>query len=247
MRLTEQVWLVASGDSGVGLTDPWDAHAYLVDGGGEAALVDAGLGRDPDALLTNVRAAGVDPATVRHVVVTHAHPDHAGGAGPLADRLPELAVVASPRVAGWIRDADEQAMSLEVGKRAEFYPPDHSVQPCPRVRGARDGERLRVGACELELVATPGHSAGHCCVLLHGGDRSVLFTGDCVFWGGQVSLTATWDCDVPAYGRSLARLARLHVDAMLPGHHAWSLSRGQRHIDAAHRRFSNGFVPPSIV
>lgn len=247
MRLTEQVTLVASGDSGVGITDPWDAHAYLVDGGGEAALVDAGIGRDPDALLANVRAAGVDPAALRFLVVSHAHPDHSGGAGPLAERLPDLTVVASPEVAGWLRDGDEEAMSLAIGKRAEFYPPDHRVDRCPRARGADDGERLRVGACELELLATPGHSAGHCCVLLHGGDRAVLFSGDCLFWGGRVSVIHTWDCDIQAYGRSIARLARLEVDALLPGHHAWSLSGGQRHVEAAHRRFSNGFVPPSIV
>lgn len=46
MRLAERVHLVASGQLGVGLTDDHDCHVYLLDGGAEYALVDAGGGRD---------------------------------------------------------------------------------------------------------------------------------------------------------------------------------------------------------
>ncbi|MDP8977015.1 MAG: MBL fold metallo-hydrolase, partial [Actinomycetota bacterium] len=78
MRLTERIHLVGSGSSGFDLTDTWDAHAYLVDGGAEAALIDVGCGRGVDALLRNIEAAGVSPDRLRHLLLTHAHPDHCG-------------------------------------------------------------------------------------------------------------------------------------------------------------------------
>ncbi|MGX6449948.1 MBL fold metallo-hydrolase, partial [Patulibacter sp. S7RM1-6] len=70
MRLTPRVHLVASATHGT-VTSPWDCHVYLLDGGDELALVDAGAGLAPDALLANVAAAGHDPARVRHLLLTH--------------------------------------------------------------------------------------------------------------------------------------------------------------------------------
>ena len=42
MQLAERIHLVGSGSFGFDLTDPYDCHAYLVDGGSELALVDVG-------------------------------------------------------------------------------------------------------------------------------------------------------------------------------------------------------------
>src|SRR5919108_4794921 len=122
MELLEGIHLIGSGAGGLGLTDPFDCHVYLIDGGAAAAIVDAGIGHSVDALLANVQDAGVALDRIRYLLLTHAHPDHSGGAAGLKRRLPELSVVASPEVASWVRAADERAMSLETGKKSEFYP-----------------------------------------------------------------------------------------------------------------------------
>lgn len=247
MRLTDRVHLVASGASGFDLTDRWDAHAYLVDGGEAAALVDVGLGRGVDELLGNVAAAGVAPGQLSHCFVTPAHPDHCGAAATLARRLPGLRVAASPEVAAWLRDADRDAMSLEVGVRAEFWPPDFDPEPCEVAVELADGDRVRVGEVEVESVATPGHAAGHRSYLLDDAPGRALFGGDLVFSGGRISLLNTWDCDLAGYATSITRFRGAAVDALLPGHHSVTLADGQRHLDAAIRRLDAGFVPPSIV
>jgi glyoxylase-like metal-dependent hydrolase (beta-lactamase superfamily II) len=54
MRLTERIHLVASGDGGFGLTDPFDCHVYAVDGGDEAALIDSGIGAATEDILRNL-------------------------------------------------------------------------------------------------------------------------------------------------------------------------------------------------
>jgi glyoxylase-like metal-dependent hydrolase (beta-lactamase superfamily II) len=247
MQLTDRVHLVASGSSGFDLTDSWDAHAYLLDGGETAALVDAGLGRGVDPLLENVAAAGVDPARLGLLLVTHAHPDHCGAAAALSRRLPRLRVAASPEVAGWLARADADAMSVEAGKRSEFYPEDFTPEPCPKATALPDGATLQVGTLTVRAIATPGHAAGHISYLTDDGATRILFGGDLLFHGGGISLLNTWDCDLNAYVSSLTRFRGAEIDALLPGHHSLSVRHGQRHLDAAIRRLDGGFIPPSIV
>jgi hydroxyacylglutathione hydrolase len=247
VRLTPHVHLVGSGAGGFHLTDAYDCHVYLVDGGGEAALVDAGIGAATDEIVANIAAAGVAPEAVRHLLLTHAHPDHSGGAAALRERVPRLEVAASAAVAEWVGGADEEAMSLEAGKRAEFYPPDFRFSACEVERDLAEGDRLAVGSLELEVVETPGHSDGHLSFLLEAEGAVTLFGGDLVFFGGQVSLEANWDCRVADYAASMAKLRDAGVAALLPGHHFVTLREGQRHIDAANRLFERGFVPKSVV
>jgi hydroxyacylglutathione hydrolase len=247
VRLTDEIHLVGSGSGGFDLTDPFDCHVYLVDGGDEAALIDAGIGTGTDAILANVQAAGVERERIRYVVVTHAHPDHSGGAAALRERLPDVEILASPQVAGWIRTADEGAMSLEVGKRSEFYPPDFRFAACAVAHELAEGDRIEVGGVTLDVIETAGHADGHLSFLASGERGRVLFGGDLVFFGGRISLEATWDCRIQEYEESMRKLAGGSVETLLPGHHFVTLARGQRHIDAANRLFERGFVPRSVV
>lgn len=238
---------MASGSGGFDLTDPFDCHVYLLDGGDEAALIDAGIGASAEAILAAVDAAGVERERVRHLLLTHAHPDHAGGAAALKRLLPNLLVVASPHVARVVAEGDEMAMSLEPGKRAGFYPPDYRFEPCPVDGVLRADDGVAVGGLRLTALDTPGHSAGHLAFIGRIGGRTACFCGDLLFYGGLISLEANLDCSLQQYAASVERLAPAGIDALLPGHHAVSLRRGQRHVETARRRFANGFVPPSIV
>ena len=267
MELAPRLHLVGSGDSGFGLTDDFDCHVYLVDGGEEAALVDAGIGAGVEAILANVEAAGVELERVRRLLLTHAHPDHSGGTAELRKRVPDLEVAASPQVADWVRTGDEEAMSLEIGKKADFYPRNYRFTASEVERELTEGDRLRVGDVEVEAIETPGHSDGHLAFLARIGDRraggssvgdpsagdrragqrTALFAGDLVFFGGHISLENTWDCRIQQYSASVQKLAGAGIDALLPGHHSLSLSDGQRHLDTAARLFDRGFVPKSVV
>ena len=53
-------------------------NTFLLDAADGCALIDAGLPDRVDDILRGIEAAGKRPADVRHLLVTHAHPDHIG-------------------------------------------------------------------------------------------------------------------------------------------------------------------------
>ncbi|WP_200303467.1 MBL fold metallo-hydrolase [Streptomyces adelaidensis] len=245
MRLTDHVTLVASGAAGFDLTDPLDCHVYLVRGGRHSALVDAGAGRSTQDILRAVRAAGAEPG---YLLLTHGHADHAGGAAALAEGLPGLRVLAGDAAVPWIATGDERGLSVDRGKAAGVYPDSYTLPPCPRVEAIGDGAEVDLGGgVVLRAVATPGHADGHLCYHLRTPHHRALFSGDCVFTGGRVSLQNLHDCRVPDYAASLTLLATLDVDALFPGHHEVSLARAGRHLAAARDTVARGLLPRSTT
>src|SRR5438105_4943252 len=184
---------------GFGLTHHSDSHVYLVDGGSEIALIDAGAGVDPNQIIERISRTGLDPDRVRRLFVTHAHADHAGGAGKLRAAL-NLDVQASADVARILRAGDEAAASVDVGKAQGTYEPDYQYDATPVAGELLDGDRVQVGDLEVEAISTPGHSVGHMAFLVRHGTRpgatrgADLFTGDTLFFGGRIVLQSIWDC-----------------------------------------------------
>lgn len=244
--LTEHVALVGSGNlGGFGISHPFDCHVYLVKCEGSAALIDAGCGEDGAAIVRNIETAGVDPAEVRTLFLTHAHYDHAGGAAQLR-RLLGLAVVAGPATAALLEAGDEVGIGLVAARAAGLYTPEARFEPCPVERIVRDGERVAIGAIELQAVATAGHSADHLSWWLET-PGAVLFGGDSVFPGGRVIVQALPDCNLLEYAATIRRLADLPVRSLLPGHGIIAIDGGAAHIGHAAARLDALETPPNVV
>jgi hydroxyacylglutathione hydrolase len=249
VRITDEVYLVGGGvTNAFGLSDDPDCHIYLVDGGDEVALIDCGMasGDSLERILGNVRTEGLDPEKISKVIVTHYHMDHAGGAARFRERL-GVEVVAPADAAPALRTGDERAVALDVAKAAGFYAADYHFQPVEVTREVREGDRIRVGKLELEVIETPGHCDGHVSLLLRGRERRYLFAGDAVFSGGRVVLQNIHDCSIQKSAASIAKLARLEFDALLPGHAAICLEGGMRHVAAANAACQSLFVPKNLV
>jgi glyoxylase-like metal-dependent hydrolase (beta-lactamase superfamily II) len=188
VQLSDRIHLIGSGSYGFDLSDPYDCHVYLLDGGSELALVDVGAGMGAGEIVANVRRAGFDPGRVRRLLCTHAHADHAGGAARIRELLPDAEVCISREVAELLETGDEERTSIGVAKRAGIYPPDYHLEPCPVDRELDEGDRIGIGDLTLECIDTPGHSSGHLSFLLDHGGRRSLFGGDVVFHGGTILL-----------------------------------------------------------
>jgi hydroxyacylglutathione hydrolase len=247
MQLADRIHLVGSGAFGLDLTDAYDCHVYLLDGGPELALIDVGAGMGAEQIVANVRRAGFDPTRIRHILLTHAHGDHAGGAARMRALLPGAAIAASAYAARLIGAADEEGTSLARAREAGIYPSDYRLEPCAVDRSLAEGDRVVVGDLELECLETPGHADGHLSFLLVQGETRSLFAGDLVFHGGTVLLQSTHDCRLDALVGSLRRLRTADVNRLLPGHFNVALNGGQRHIERANVVLDSLLVPPQAV
>jgi phosphoribosyl 1,2-cyclic phosphodiesterase len=80
-----------------------DGNATLVEGGGARVMLDAGLG--PRQLAERLLSAGVDPASLDAVFVSHEHADHARGAAAFSAKwgVPLALTAGTFRAAGFTR------------------------------------------------------------------------------------------------------------------------------------------------
>ena len=162
-----------------GYVRPRLAAAYLVRGKDSAAVVETGSASAVPRLLAALAAQGLSRADVSHVVVTHVHLDHAGGAGALMKELPRARLVAHPRGARHMVDPSKLvAGTIEVYGEERFRALYGELVPVPaeRVVEAPEGFSFDLGGRPLRVLDAPGHARHHL-VLLDEASRG-FFTGD---------------------------------------------------------------------
>lgn len=143
------------------------AACYLLETPDQVALIEVGTNASTQRILRVIERRGWRPEQVSHVIVTHVHLDHAGGAGNLMQALPNATLVVHPFGARHLVDPAR----LEAGARAvygdaEFDKTYGKLVPVPqqRVRTMADGETLAVGQRELLFMDSPGHARHHFCI-----------------------------------------------------------------------------------
>ena len=248
MKLTSDLHVVGGGYFGFGLSGHLDCHVFVLNSGGELALVDPGMGMpgDFDTILDNMRADGLDPRKIRKLILTHYHCDHIGAAAEACHKL-DVEVYASALAAPAIRVGDETAVALDVAKAAKFYPDDYRLPPCRVDVELNEGDIVNVGGLQLETFDTPGHCDGHLSFIMRGGDRSYLLGADLCFWGGKVVWQNIHDCRIDAYADSMFKIEKQDFDALVPGHSQISLRGGKAHVDAAANAFRQLGIPPNLL
>ncbi len=246
IKVDEGIFMVGSGKYGTQISDPMDCNVYMLDGGGgEYAMIDAGGGVDPERIAANIARIGISPTQIQYLLLTHGHGDHAAGA-VYFHRQYGMQVITSKEILPWIERGDRDKVSITVAVRAGVYPVDYEFPPCPVARGVQENDEIVIGNTVLKVVDTPGHARGHIAFMFEREGRKLLFSGDSVFAGGKVVIQNIWDCIIPEYADTVAKLHRLGIDSLFPGHGAFLLTEAWRHIDKAHACFERLDVPPNL-
>ena len=171
---------------------PLGTNCYLLEDEHTRAAAVIDPGGDGARIEAQLRADG---AELKLILLTHAHFDHTGGVAELHAAHPDVPVFLHP--------ADASRLGSDV------FPPIGA----PTVPYG-DGDVVKLGDLDIQVLHTPGHTPGGVCLLV--GDA--LFTGDTLFQGsmGRIDFEGGSYEDIMA---SLARLAHLPGDfRVLPGH-----------------------------
>jgi glyoxylase-like metal-dependent hydrolase (beta-lactamase superfamily II) len=175
----------------------WDLGGAIVDPGPESRIETLleGVSEEPRALL-----------------LTHIHLDHAGAAGALVERFPQLEVWVHAKGAPHLVDPAKLLASAERIYGERMGPLWGRVVPVPErnVRVLEGGETIRVAGRELAVEYTPGHASHH--VVYFDGSDGTAYVGDVA--GVRIPPsdlvqppTPPPDIDVPAWMRSIDLVA----------------------------------------
>jgi glyoxylase-like metal-dependent hydrolase (beta-lactamase superfamily II) len=215
---------------------PAACHCLLLEDPGGLALVDTGIGlldvrhpldrigrelidlagfqfHEDQTAVRLLERLGYRPQDVRHVVLTHADPDHTGG---LAD-FPQAEV----HLSGLEQDSLSKGSWRYLPAHFAHGPRWRTYPPSPRTWCGLEARPVVLGfASEVLLVPLPGHTHGHCGVAVRRGDRWLLHVGDAYYLRIELdrddhpvsALTAQRADDNAKRAASLEHLRRLARD-----------------------------------
>ncbi len=153
--------------------------AYLRVAGDECAFIEAHTSHAVPRLLAALEAQGLAREAVRYVVVTHAHLDHAAGAGELLLACPNATLLAHPRAAKHLIDPSKLVASATAVYGEERFKKLYGViKPIPkeRVRALEDGDSFELGDAKLSVFHTKGHANHH--FIVDDPAVDTVYTGD---------------------------------------------------------------------
>lgn len=175
-----------------GRADLGFVSAFVLARGNSAAIIDTGVAGSAAAIGQTLQAMGLSYTDVEHLILTHKHGDHAGSLTEIMGSATNATVYAG--------QADLDGIDAS---------------------GVDDGIVPLVGGEDvfgLQMVASPGHTAGHMCVL--DDNTGLLVAGDALFTeGGQViEGPERFFEDIPQSRQTIKDLAALSYNTLLVGH-----------------------------
>jgi ribonuclease/clavin/mitogillin len=208
---------------------PLAPNVYLVVDGDQGALIDAGY-PDEGSITPRLEylqgmagpSAGSGQALkLSHIIVTHHHLDHCGGAHALRRATgapicmhPTEARLLSDWRADVPQDVDIPSGQQTMAERLRAW--RHATTQATADRLVEHGDTIQVGGLTIQVIDTPGHTLGSICLYLR--EDGVLFTGDTVLGLGTVAILPPPHGDMSLYMQSLERLKGYDATLLCPGH-----------------------------
>ncbi len=228
-----------------------EQNVLVLNTGRQLILFDTGMGDSMGAdsrmfgpttgrMLANMRAAGIDPATIDMVVLTHAHCDHCWGLVDAAGNrnFPNAQVaIAEADLRFWTDDANKRGPAfmtsfIDGAKRNLNAYRDRMVM-------VRDEQPVVPG---ITALSTPGHTVGHTVYAITSGGRTLVNTGDLAHHQVLLLRRPMWefafDTDPAQSARSRSRLltqVARERHAVLSYHFSWP---GLGHVSAEAQGFA---------
>ncbi len=156
-----------------------------------------------EEIIGGLKKLGLDPATVKYVIISHAHPDHVGGAKMMQEQFGSRIVMGGP-------DWD----SIE--KSVNGYP--HGKPKRDIV--ADDGQKITLGDTAVTIVTTPGHTPGTLSMLFtvrdNGKPLNVAYSGGTAF--NFPSTVPNFETYISSQAKMAAAAAAANATVLMSNH-----------------------------
>lgn len=205
-------------DDRVACVREWIVNIFFYTKNGTTVMIDAGY--NYDRLAEKMAWLDIDPASIRHILITHQDTDHVGAVEADSDGLFKNATL-------YLSETENKYLTGETQRRVMF-----GLYKLPMVRTdnakvlLRDGQILDIDGIKIECIQVPGHTWGHMVYLIND---AYLFTGDTLWFGadGGYSFIHSLAEDNALTRRSLAALEKLLLERkiypkIITGHTGWT-------------------------
>ncbi len=220
-KLNNTVYLLESGKF---------ANMYLIVHGKSAVIIDTGIPGKANDILDELTALRVKPCDIEAVIITHAHPDHAGSSAALLARLyaklhvhkDDLGVLLGKEPFPRPRYFVEKLSAFVSTHVWKYTPPSEAV--------ALDEGSVIPGFPGLKVIHTPGHTPGSISIL--DTESRTLFCGDAIN-NRSNNLTGPikyFTVDQEQGWRSIEKISSISFDALCPGHGPWIAEGAQQKV-----------------
>lgn len=200
VEVIKDIFMIGDSD----ITDPRDCSIYLINLG-ELILIDAGAGSSIDKIINNINKLGFSPEKLSHVILTHCHIDHIGGAEEFRRRF-------GARIVMHEKDADVVERGDKMMTAAHWYGVDFKPLHVD-IRLKAEEERLRFGGYEVVCLHTPGHTPGSISVYLDLSGKRTLFGQDI-----HGPFLPEFGANMEDWRQSMEKLLALNADILCEGH-----------------------------
>ena len=205
-------------DEHVACVREWIANIFFYTKNGVTIMIDAGY--NYPRLKEKMGWLDIDPASIRHILITHQDTDHVGALETDSDLLFRDATV-------YLSEIENRYLTGEARRRVIYH-----LYKLPMVRTDNkrvtltDGQILDIEGIKVECILVPGHTWGHMVYLI---DDEYLFTGDTIWFGadGGYSFISTLAESNKVAVKNLEKLeanlrSRKGRIAVITGHTGWS-------------------------
>ena len=205
-------------DGCVACVREWIANIFFYTKNGVTIMIDAGY--NYERLKEKMGWLDIDPASIRHVFITHQDTDHVGALERDSDLLFKDAII-------YVSEIENRYLTGAVRRKVIY-----GLYKLPLVKTdnkktlLKDGDVINIGDIKIECILVPGHTWGHMVYLI---DDEYLFTGDTIWFGadGGRSFIGTLAEDNKLAVRSLEKLekdlrARKRPEKIITGHTGWT-------------------------
>lgn len=205
-------------DENVACVREWVANIFFYCKGNTTIMIDAGY--NYNRLEEKMNRLGIDPKSIRHILITHQDTDHVGAVEADSPGLFKKAKL-------YIGEIENRYLTGEVRRKVIYH-----LYKLPQVTIKNekvllsDGEIIDIDGIKIECFLVPGHAWGHMVYLI---DDKYLFTGDTIWFGadGGYSFISALAEDNNLAVKSLATLEKklrernLHP-MFITGHTGWT-------------------------